>query len=121
MLLALLTAGAESRGDLRDLEVVYQWPLLSFATPAGYPADRDFRADRSIFNSIEVGWDRVFLTTPRIWKGNPATLVWVPRGKSPVPSDPSPPLQVSLSTCLYMHNCHEKEEGGKIIDIYDGL
>lgn len=74
----------------RQLEVVYQWPVLEYATPPGYPSDSDFRAERSLFNSIEVGWDKIFLTTPRIWKGNPASLVYIDRNKA---TGPSPALQ----------------------------
>ncbi|CAH1390745.1 unnamed protein product [Nezara viridula] len=89
----LAACGLSSSTSEKDLEVVYQWPLLSWAVPPGYPSDQDFQADRAFFNSIEVGWDRIFLTTPRIWKGNPATLNWIPRPKVQLPSEPSPPLQ----------------------------
>ncbi|XP_014247785.1 protein yellow-like isoform X2 [Cimex lectularius] len=76
-----------------ELEIMYQWTLAKFDTPFNYPPNTKYRADTTFINSVEVGWDRVFVTLPRIWSGNPASLAWVPRPRKGQPNDPSPPLQ----------------------------
>lgn len=78
-----------------QLEVVYQWSLVDFDTPYNYPVPKDYRGDQTVVNSVEVGYDRVFLTLPRIWTGNPATVAWVPRNREGYPANPSPVLQVT--------------------------
>lgn len=51
------------------------------------------------------GWDRIFITTPRLFNGNPATLAWVPRGRAGVQYDThkSPLLQVNRDVICYYY------------------
>ncbi|KAL1130528.1 hypothetical protein AAG570_011774 [Ranatra chinensis] len=77
-----------------ELEVVYEWPLLTYQqAPHNYPTNQDFTPERTVFTGVEVGWDRIYLATPRIWSGNPATLAVLPRPKNGYPRDSSPQLQ----------------------------
>uniref|UniRef100_T1I339 Uncharacterized protein n=2 Tax=Rhodnius prolixus TaxID=13249 RepID=T1I339_RHOPR len=76
-----------------ELEVMYQWPVVKWDMPFKYRLATPYTGERTVVNSAEVGWDRVFLTLPRIWTGNPATLAVVPRPKNGYPVDQSPPLQ----------------------------
>ncbi|BET00511.1 Major royal jelly protein [Nesidiocoris tenuis] len=92
-LLALFGFSALCVCNGEQLEVVYQWSLVDFDTPYNYPVNKDYRGDQTVINSVEVGYDRVFLTLPRIWSGNPATVAWVPRNRDGYPANPSPVLQ----------------------------
>jgi len=62
----------------------------------------------NLTNSLSVlstaGWDRIFITTPRLFNGNPATLAWVPRNRAGVNFDThkSPLLQVN-KTSFYLY------------------
>ncbi|KAK9499782.1 hypothetical protein O3M35_002754 [Rhynocoris fuscipes] len=76
-----------------ELEVMFQWNLMNWDMPFNYPLSTPYTGRQTIVNSVEVGWDRIFLTVPRIWSGNPATLAVVPRPKDGYPVDQSPPLQ----------------------------
>lgn len=67
-----------------------QWPLLDFALPY----DRDFldqyRPENVVATGIEIAWNRIFISTPRLRAGVPATLSFFPRK---VPLGSSPQLQ----------------------------
>jgi len=76
-----------------ELEVMYQWGTFKFDAPYNYPRQEEYVPETALVNSIEIGWDRIFLTTPRIWSGNLASLAWIPRNKPGLPGDISPPLQ----------------------------
>ncbi|CAG9812798.1 unnamed protein product [Phaedon cochleariae] len=72
---------------LQQLDVINQWNLLDFDLPYHYDY-RDYRAENTLFTGLEVTDDRLFLATPRLRAGVPATLSTVPRntppGSSPV-------------------------------------
>ncbi|KAI5724037.1 hypothetical protein M8J76_014562 [Diaphorina citri] len=77
-----------------ELEIVNQWSLLSYEIPYGFPTHKDYNPENTVSTGFEVGWERVFITTPRLWAGNPATLAWIPRNKGDYASGSvSPPLQ----------------------------
>ncbi|KAH0954657.1 hypothetical protein HN011_004596 [Eciton burchellii] len=77
-------------GSTRKLETIAQWSLLDFALPQ----DRDFfdkyRPENIVLTGIEIGWDRIFVSTPRLRAGVPATLSFFPRR---IPLGSSPKLQ----------------------------
>uniref|UniRef100_A0A8D8M2Z7 Protein yellow n=1 Tax=Cacopsylla melanoneura TaxID=428564 RepID=A0A8D8M2Z7_9HEMI len=64
-----------------ELEIVNQWSLLNYDIPYGFPTHKDYNPENTVSTGFEVGWERVFLSTPRLWPGNPATLGWFPRSK----------------------------------------
>lgn len=67
------------------LETVAQWRLLEFALPN----DRGFQyqPENIVMTGIEITWDRIFISTPRLRAGVPATLSFFSRktelGSSP--------------------------------------
>ncbi|XP_035902718.1 LOW QUALITY PROTEIN: major royal jelly protein 1-like [Anopheles stephensi] len=71
------------------METVKQWDLLNYNFPWDYPvANKNFfNAENIVATGIEVGYDRIFLATPRLFSGVPATLSSISRdsyGDSPV-------------------------------------
>ncbi|KAJ8923457.1 hypothetical protein NQ315_002016 [Exocentrus adspersus] len=70
-----------------QLEVLNQWNLLSFDLPFQYNYE-DIRLENTVFTGLEVTTNRLFLATPRLRAGVPATLSTIPRntppGSSPV-------------------------------------
>lgn len=71
------------------LETVKQWNLASFDFPYDWPqTDKTLNNPEQIVTTgFEVGSDRIFLATPRLFSGVPATISSVPRdsvGDSPV-------------------------------------
>uniref|UniRef100_A0A182PSS9 Bee-milk protein n=1 Tax=Anopheles epiroticus TaxID=199890 RepID=A0A182PSS9_9DIPT len=70
------------------VETVKQWSLLNYDFPWDYPvANTDFyNPENVVATGIEVGYDRIFLATPRLFSGVPATLSSISRqtyGDSP--------------------------------------
>ncbi|XP_050069454.1 major royal jelly protein 1-like [Anopheles maculipalpis] len=70
------------------METVKQWNLLNYNFPWDYPvANKDFyNAENIVATGIEVGYDRIYLATPRLFSGVPATLSSISRdsyGDSP--------------------------------------
>ncbi|XP_049280715.1 major royal jelly protein 1-like [Anopheles funestus] len=70
------------------METVKQWNLLNYNFPWDYPvSNKDFyNAENVVATGIEVGYDRIFLATPRLFAGVPATLSSISRdsyGDSP--------------------------------------
>ncbi|XP_024083966.1 major royal jelly protein 1-like [Cimex lectularius] len=58
-----------------ELQVQYEWNVVNFQTPAGFPVNPDYDGTSTpIFGMEKSGDGRVFVSTPRIWPGNPATL-----------------------------------------------
>jgi hypothetical protein len=55
------------------------------------------------------GWDRIFITTPRLFSGNPATLAWIPRSRAGITYEThkSPLLQVKIVLTVYMGNLND--------------
>lgn len=64
------------------METVKQWSFLSYNFPWDYPAnDKEFyNPENIVATGIEVGYDRIFVATPRLFSGVPATLSAIPRG-----------------------------------------
>ncbi|CAO1422196.1 unnamed protein product [Diamesa serratosioi] len=72
-----------------QLEVLKQWNLLNFDFPYDWPMnDKDlYNPEQVVSTGIEIGRDRLFLATPRLFSGVPATLTSIDRnsfGDSPV-------------------------------------
>uniref|UniRef100_A0A182MFR8 Bee-milk protein n=1 Tax=Anopheles culicifacies TaxID=139723 RepID=A0A182MFR8_9DIPT len=70
------------------METIKQWNLLSYNFPWDYPVEnKDFyNAENVVATGIEVGYNRIFLATPRLFSGVPATLSSISRdnyGDSP--------------------------------------
>jgi hypothetical protein len=71
------------------VETVKQWNLVTFDFPYDWPAnDKDlFNPEQIVTTGLEIGSDRIFLATPRLFSGVPATISSVSRdsvGDSPV-------------------------------------
>lgn len=71
------------------LDIIKQWNLVNFNFQPNHPAnDKNyFDAEKIVTTGIEVSGDRIFLATPRLFSGVPATLSAVSRdsaGDSPV-------------------------------------
>ena len=76
------------------LDVVKQWNTFTYNFPCDWPTN-----DKSLYDvenivtaGIEIGADRIFITTPRLFSGVPATLSVLERGNY----GDSPVLNVSL-------------------------
>ncbi|XP_058057121.1 major royal jelly protein 1-like [Anopheles bellator] len=69
-------------GGTPKLEVVKQWNLLNFNFPWDYPASSKefYNPENIVATGLEVGYDRIFIATPRLFSGVPATISSVPRG-----------------------------------------
>lgn len=71
------------------LETVKQWNLLTYNFPYDWPsANSDFyNPENVVATGIDVGHQRIFISTPRLFSGVPATLSTISRngfGDSPV-------------------------------------
>uniref|UniRef100_A0A182Q364 Bee-milk protein n=1 Tax=Anopheles farauti TaxID=69004 RepID=A0A182Q364_9DIPT len=71
-----------------SVETVKQWNLLTYNFPWDYPvSNKDFyNPENIVATGIEVGYDRIFIATPRLFSGVPATLSSISRdshGDSP--------------------------------------
>lgn len=71
------------------LETIKQWNLFSYDFPYDWPVnDRDlYNAEQVVATGLEIGTDRIFISTPRLFTGVPATISSVSRdtvGDSPV-------------------------------------
>ncbi|XP_011164464.2 protein yellow [Solenopsis invicta] len=73
------------RTRTETLETVAQWPLLEFALPneRGF----EYQPENIVMTGIEITWNRIFVSTPRLRAGVPATLSFFPR-KVPLGSSP---------------------------------
>lgn len=72
-----------------QLQILKQWNLVNFDFPYDWPVnDKDlYNSEQVVSTGIEIGRDRLFLATPRLFSGVPATLTSVERnsfGDSPV-------------------------------------
>ncbi|KOC60606.1 Protein yellow [Habropoda laboriosa] len=72
------------------LETVAQWPLLDFALPFDQEFLNQYRPENVVPTGIEVTWDKVFVSIPRLRAGVPSTLNYFPRN---IPLESSPQLQ----------------------------
>lgn len=75
ILLAKSICIASTQADF--LETVLQWPLLDYALPDRRYVDQ-FRPENAVPTGFEVSWRRIFIATPRLRAGVPATLSFVP-------------------------------------------
>lgn len=71
------------------LEIIKQWNLVNYNFQPNHPVgDKKFYdPEKIVTTGIEVSGDRIFLATPRLFSGVPATLSSVSRdstGDSPV-------------------------------------
>uniref|UniRef100_A0A182QQT8 Bee-milk protein n=1 Tax=Anopheles farauti TaxID=69004 RepID=A0A182QQT8_9DIPT len=68
--------------DLHKMEVVKQWNLLNYNFPWDYPASSKefYNPENVVATGMEVGYDRIFIATPRLFSGVPATVSSIPRG-----------------------------------------
>lgn len=71
------------------LETVKQWNLVTFDFPYDWPmSDKDlFNPEQIVTTGLEIDSRRIFLATPRLFSGVPATISTVSRdtvGDSPV-------------------------------------
>ncbi|XP_012269406.2 protein yellow [Athalia rosae] len=73
-----------------QLETIAQWQLLDYAFPYDPTYLGSFRPENVVPTGIEVAWHRIFVATPRLRAGVPATISFIPRD---VPAGSSPQLQ----------------------------
>nr|CAH7736176.1 unnamed protein product [Callosobruchus chinensis] len=66
-----------------QLDVVNQWNYLSFDLPYHFSYASEIRLDNTVFTGLEVSDDRIFIATPRLRAGVPATLSTIPRHVPP--------------------------------------
>lgn len=71
------------------LELRKQWNVLSFNLPWDFPAtEKEFNdPEQVVATGIAVGYDRIFVATPRLFSGVAATISTIPRsdvGDSPL-------------------------------------
>lgn len=90
-LLLLLSAAAvaELRSSGPPLETRKQWNVLTYNLPWDFPAnDKEFYDPEGVVaTGLAVDYDRIFIATPRLFSGVPATISVIPRkevGDSPV-------------------------------------
>ncbi|XP_066592904.1 dopaminechrome tautomerase [Prorops nasuta] len=76
-----------AKGDV--LETIAQWPLLDFALPYDPHYLDQFKPENVVPTGIEIGWNRIFISVPRLRDGVPATLNFIPRN---IPPGSSPQL-----------------------------
>ncbi|XP_023023845.2 dopaminechrome tautomerase [Leptinotarsa decemlineata] len=74
-------------GHALGLELLNQWNFLNYDFPPDYDIS-DFRPENTVFTGIEITDDRIFIATPRLRAGVPATFSSFPRnshtGSSPI-------------------------------------
>ncbi|KAG5671106.1 hypothetical protein PVAND_001320 [Polypedilum vanderplanki] len=71
------------------LEVIKQWSLVNFNFPHDWPSNNKefYNGEQIVTTGFEVGSNRIFLATPRLFSGVPATISTVSRdtiGDSPI-------------------------------------
>lgn len=71
------------------VETIKQWNLVNFDFPYDWPVnDKDlYNGEQIVTTGFEIGRDRIFMATPRLFSGVPATISTVPRdtvGDSPI-------------------------------------
>ncbi|CAK9802739.1 Protein yellow [Anthophora plagiata] len=72
------------------LETIAQWPLMDFALPYDPEFLNQYRPENVVPTGIEISWDKVFVSIPRLRAGVPSTLNYFPRN---LPLESSPQLQ----------------------------
>lgn len=71
------------------LETIKQWNLATFDFPYDWPVNDKtlFNAEQVVTTGLEIGNSRIFVATPRLFSGVPATISAISRdstGDSPV-------------------------------------
>ncbi|KAG4067883.1 hypothetical protein HA402_010569 [Bradysia odoriphaga] len=82
-------ASAELQQPAANVETTKQWSLLAYNFPWDFPANdlEYYNPENVVATGIAVGHDRLFLATPRLFSGVPATISTIPRnniGDSPI-------------------------------------
>lgn len=64
-----------------ELEIVKQWNVLDYDFPWSWPVNDKtlYDPERIVMTGVEVGHDRLFVMTPRLYAGVPATLSMISR------------------------------------------
>lgn len=93
LLLAFCSTANTQLHSEPQLETVKQWNLLTYNFPWDWPVnDKTLNMpEQTVTTGIEVGRHRIFLATPRLFSGVPATLSVVAKDSF----GDSPNLQVS--------------------------
>lgn len=91
MLLVAVSVCSDIRATGPPLEDVKQWNLLEFNSPWNPPSgDKDYYIPENVVaTGIAIDYERIFIATPRLFSGVPATLSVIPRKDH----DASPVLQ----------------------------
>ncbi|XP_076243470.1 dopaminechrome tautomerase [Calliopsis andreniformis] len=89
-LLFILLTGLCYQVDAESLETIAQWPLIDFALPYDRAFLDQYRPENVVPTGIEVAWDKIFISIPRLRAGVPSTLNYIPRN---LPLESSPQLQ----------------------------
>lgn len=84
------------------VETIKQWNLVTYDFPHDWPVNNKqfYNAEQIVTTGFEIGDDRIFIATPRLFSGVPATISSVSRdaiGDSPV-------LKVSTETQMEIMN-----------------
>lgn len=100
LLLLSAAAVAELRSSGPPLETRKQWSVLTYNLPWDFPAnDKEFYDPEGVVaTGIAVDYNRIYIATPRLFSGVPATISSVSRkevGDSPV-------LEVSTFLPIFM-------------------
>lgn len=75
------------RTKAETLETVAQWQLLDFALPYDRGFLDQYQQENIVLTGIEISWDRIFVSMPRLRAGVPATLSFFSR-REPLGSSP---------------------------------
>uniref|UniRef100_A0A0K8VAP2 Protein yellow n=1 Tax=Bactrocera latifrons TaxID=174628 RepID=A0A0K8VAP2_BACLA len=72
---------ARSLAVRSNLEIVKQWKLFSYAFPQNAPvSDTNYYNPLTIVpTSMTVGYDRIYIATPKLFAGVPTTVSYVPK------------------------------------------
>jgi hypothetical protein len=83
------------------LETIMQWNLVNYDFPYDWPVnDKDlYNAEQIVTTGIEIGNNRIFLATPRLFSGVPTAISTVSRNQA---SD-SPVLHVRKMSISIRH------------------
>lgn len=89
LLLSIQMLNAEIRATGPPLEDVKQWNILTYNLPWDSPGDnKEFYNPESIVaTGIAIDYSRIFVATPRLFSGVPATISFISRkniGDSPI-------------------------------------
>lgn len=75
------------------LQEVVQWNFVSYNFPSNTGHKSNFRPENTVITGLDVGYERLYVSTPRLRTGIPATLSSFSRN---VPAGSSPVLEVNM-------------------------